>query len=125
MYWDLFVVRPFDYIRDFVWDTYYYFQYGGNADYLFFNSEHAGQVIVYATVGNTSGAASMDVKINGVASGDTKALDYYDTTKEYLGAIAYSWPIANTSGDTQEIQLIKSSGDKSPWVYKVVFESIN
>ena len=106
-------------------DTYYYFQYGGNADYLFFNSEHAGQVIVYATVGNTSGAASMDVKINGVASGDTKALDYYDTTKEYLGAIAYSWPIANTSGDTQEIQLIKSSGDKSPWVYKVVFESIN
>lgn len=106
-------------------DTYYYFQYGGNADYLFFNSDHAGQVIVYATVGNTSGAASMDIKIDGVASSDTKALDYYDTTKEYLGAVAYSWTVANTSGDAQEIQLIKSSGDKSPWVYKIVFESIN
>lgn len=106
-------------------DNYYYFQYGGAADYLFLNSEHAGKLTVYATVGNTTGDAVMDVKVNGVASGNTVDLEWYDTTKEYLGAKPYSWPIANTTGDSQEIRMVKTSGSKSPWVYMIIFESIN
>lgn len=103
---------------------YYYFQYGGVDDYLFINSSKAGKINVWATVGNTTGAAVMDIKVDGVASGNTVGLNWYDTSKEMLGASMYSWPVANSTGDPQQIQIIKSSGDKSPWVYKIVYEAI-
>ena len=98
--------------------------YGGADDYLFFNSTHAGLLTVLAAI-NGDGTCEMDVKVDGSASGSTFSLDVYDTTKEYLGAQSNSWTIANTTGDLQEIQMIKSTGSKSPWVFKVVFESIN
>lgn len=104
--------------------TYKAISYGGVDDYLFFNSTHAGLLTVFAAI-NGDGNCEMDVKVDGTASGSTFNLDVYDTTKEYLGAKSNSWTISNGTGDTQEIQMIKSTGSKSPWVFIVVFESIN
>ena len=103
---------------------YYYLSYGGNADYLVFKTAMKGTLSVYATMNVESGNYDcvMGVKVNGSALSNTFNVGFLNTTEEMLGATAGTWTIDNTSGDAQEIQIVKTSGSKSPWVYKIVFE---
>lgn len=103
---------------------YYYLSYGGNADYLVFKTAMKGTLSVYATMNVESGEydCMMGVKVDGTALSNTFDVGFLDTSKEMLGATAGTWTIDNTTGSVQEIQIIKTTGNKSPWVYKIVFE---
>ena len=98
--------------------------YGGGAAYAFFRTDKAGTLKVTATQGKTAADNSnckLGVRIGDAIVGEDVDLGPYDTSKEALDAQTFEWTIENTSGNVQEIRIIKPSGATSPWIYRIEF----
>ena len=105
--------------------TYKPLTYGGGAAYMFFKTDKAGTLKVTATQGKVASDNSnckLGIKIGGTAYGTDVDLGPYDVSKELLDAKVFEWEITNTTGDVQEIQIVKPSGATSPWIYDITFE---
>ena len=105
--------------------TYKPITYGGGAAYAFFRTDKAGTLKITATQGKVASDNSnckLGIKVGGTAFGTDVDLGPYDTSKELLDAKVFEWEITNTTGDVQEIQIVKPSGATSPWIYDITFE---
>ena len=103
---------------------YYYVTYSGVANYMFFNTSHTGTLYVKATLNKSaseSGNCKLGVRIDDVLCGTDVDLTNYDTSKDELDMVEYSWTITNASGDPQKIAIIKPSGSNAPWIFEIRF----
>ena len=106
---------------------YYPITSGGSGAYVFLKTAKTGKLKVTATAGKTASESNnncdLGVRIGGATVGEDVHLVNYDLTKPVCNAAEYEWTITNSTGDVQEIQIMKPTGKTSPWIFKVVFES--
>ena len=95
--------------------------FGGGAAYAFFKTSKSGKLVITATQGKVAADGKdckLGIKVNGTSqSDDDVALEPYDLEKPLLDAKVYEWNIENTTGNVQEIQIVKVGGSTSPWIY--------
>ena len=101
--------------------------FGGGAAYAFFKTSKSGKLVITATQGKVAADGKdckLGIKVNGTSqSDDDVALEPYDLEKPLLDAKVYEWNIENTTGNVQEIQIVKVGGSTSPWIYEIVFKA--